>query len=148
MDRPLSDQAPDLMYSGSSASDMTLEHTPSGEPTKQGPSTPIAATVASGPAFVRPHQSISDTTPVFTKIRFLPLPPAAHQDGEVTSAQHAPNIKDEVEAEAGDSPPGELLRALDRHTEAIKEHTAALRELSATMRQARNSTPNPRVDGR
>ncbi|THV71704.1 hypothetical protein D6D28_04246 [Aureobasidium pullulans] len=116
--------APDLMYSGSSASDMTLEHTPSGEPTKQGTSTPIAATVASGPAFVR------------------------HQDGEVTSAQHAPNIKDEVEAEAGDSPPGELLRALDRHTEAIKEHTAALRELIATMRQARNSTPNPRVDGR
>ncbi|CAD0017504.1 unnamed protein product [Aureobasidium pullulans] len=112
---------------------------------------------------------ISDTTPIFSKIRFLPLPPAAvtqasnptghdrpmenspsphHRDVEVTSAQHASNIMDEVEAEASDSPTEELLRALDRHAEALKEHTAALRELIATVRQTRNSTSNPRVVGR
>jgi len=55
---------------------------------------------------------------------------------------------DEVEAEASDSPTEELLRALDRHAEALKEHTAALRELIATVRQTRNSTSNPRVVGR
>ncbi|THY15495.1 hypothetical protein D6D01_07887 [Aureobasidium pullulans] len=109
---------------------------------------------------------ISDTTPLFTKIRFLPLPPAAvaqtanatghdrlmenspsphDQDNEVAPAQHAPNIEDEVEAEAGDSPIDETL---DRHAEALKEHTAALGELITTMRQSRKSTSDPSVVGR
>ncbi|THW82796.1 hypothetical protein D6D15_09999 [Aureobasidium pullulans] len=102
---------------------------------------------------------ISDTTPVFTKIRFLPLPPAAesqpsnptghdrpmenspsphHQDGEVTSAQHACNIMDEVEAEAGDSLIDEVIAALYRHVEALKEHTSVLEDLIVTFKQTRN----------
>ncbi|THV97234.1 hypothetical protein D6D20_09538 [Aureobasidium pullulans] len=102
---------------------------------------------------------ISDTTPVFTKIRFLPLPPAAvaqpsnhtghdrpmenspsphHQDCEVTSAQHTSNIEDEVEAEAGDSLIDGVIAALYRHVEALKEHTSVLEDLIVTLKQTRN----------
>ncbi|TIA64724.1 hypothetical protein D6C76_09559 [Aureobasidium pullulans] len=96
---------------------------------------------------------ISDTTPVFTKIRFLPLPPAAvaqpsrpmenspsphRQDGEVTSAQHASNIEDEVEAEAGDSLIDGVIAALYRHVEALKEHTSVLEDLIVTLKHTRN----------
>lgn len=52
---------------------------------------------------------------------------------------------DEVEAEAGDLPTKELLRALDHHAKALKEHTVALKELIATVRQTRNSTTNLRI---
>ncbi|THY03812.1 hypothetical protein D6D02_08078 [Aureobasidium pullulans] len=102
---------------------------------------------------------ISDTTPVFTKIRFLPLPPAAvaqasnptghdrpmenslfpHDlDDQVASTQHAPNIKDEVEAEAGDSLIDEAIAALERHVVALKEHTAILEDLIVTLKQTRD----------
>ncbi|THX01591.1 hypothetical protein D6D13_08798 [Aureobasidium pullulans] len=132
---------------------ITVEHAPFDVPIKRGSPTLNATTVASGPTFVRKMDVRRSPVPW---MRFVAIPVAQpsnptghdkpmenspsphHQDGEVTSAQHASNIEDEVEAEAGDSLIDEVIAALYRHVEALKEHTSVLEDLIVTLKQTRN----------
>ncbi|THV84898.1 hypothetical protein D6D27_07945 [Aureobasidium pullulans] len=139
----------------------TIERAPSSERIKRDSSTHLASTVGTGggPAFVRMRfvaiflppggaQGKPDTTsPAGFPKRVRSISPMSRTidgldspvlDSPVLDSPHAPNVKDEVEAEASDSPIDEVIAALGRHVEALKEHTAVLEDLIVTLKQARN----------